>query len=51
VSLRAIGRAKRRNPIIGVGAGPAISAGIPDAPDTRAVAAQDVLARRELAKR
>ncbi|MGI9824196.1 ABC transporter permease [Agromyces sp. Marseille-Q5079] len=51
VSLRAIGRTRRRRPILGVGATPSIPPVVPDAPDTRAVAAQDLRDRRELAKR
>ncbi|HEY9366762.1 MAG TPA: iron ABC transporter permease [Agromyces sp.] len=50
VSLRAIGRAKRRNPIPGVGTASVLPPELPDAPDTRAVAAQDLRDERELTR-
>ncbi|GAA1965287.1 ABC transporter permease [Agromyces allii] len=51
VSLFAIGRAKRRNPIPGVGTADVVPPADPVAPDTRAVAAQDLEERRQLARR
>jgi iron(III) transport system permease protein len=50
VSLRAIGRAKRRNPIPGVGTASVLPPELPDAPDTRAVAAQELRDERELTR-
>lgn len=51
VSLFAIGRAKRRNPIPGVETAEVVTPPAPVAPDTRAVAAQDLEDRRQLARR
>ncbi|WP_156999715.1 ABC transporter permease [Agromyces terreus] len=51
VSLRAIGRAKRRRPLPGIGGTPVIEPDEPVSPDTRSVAAQDLADQRELAKR
>ncbi|WP_143109749.1 iron ABC transporter permease [Agromyces sp. CF514] len=51
VSLRAIGRARRRARIPGTEAPPAVLQKVPDAPDTRAVAAVELEERRALAKR